>query len=264
MRNCADSGVELHLHSLIDRTQALGGQARRWARQVSFLAIGLERPNDDITESRNGLCEQLVNSLGQIPFRLILENGAKISSPDVSPLAKVSIRDHRTLAELIIDPEMAFGEAYAEGRIQVEGDLVGFLEAVYRSSTRAGASWYQRLTSKLMELWQANSIDGSRHNIHRHYDLGNDFYKLWLDPEMVYTCAYYPSSSATLEEAQAAKMDYICRKLQLQPGETVIEAGCGWGALALNMAQHYGASVKRSIYPVSRLPTPVGKLRRKD
>jgi cyclopropane-fatty-acyl-phospholipid synthase len=154
------------------------------------------------------LGQQLLKSPGGLPIRLILKNGEEISAPGVSPEATVLIRDHRTLAELMIDAEIAFAEAYAEGRIEVEGDLPRFLEAVYQSSAPAGACWYQRLTSKLMELWQANSIDGSRHNIHRHYDFGNDFYKLWLDSEMAYTCAYFPSPSATLEEAQIAKMDY--------------------------------------------------------
>ena len=91
---------------------------------------------------------------------------------------------------------------------------------------------------------QDNSRRGSRNNIHRHYDLGNDFYKLWLDEQLVYTCAYFPTPSSTLEDAQIAKMDHVCRKLRLQPGETVVEAGCGWGALALHMARKYGVSVK--------------------
>jgi cyclopropane-fatty-acyl-phospholipid synthase len=95
-----------------------------------------------------------------------------------------------------------------------------------------------------MDWRQANSLYGSQNNIHSHYDLGNDFYKLWLDPQLVYTCAYFPSPTATLEEAQEAKLDYICRKLQLRAGERVVEAGCGWGALALHMARNYGVSVK--------------------
>ena len=84
----------------------------------------------------------------------------------------------------------------------------------------------------------------ARENVHDHYDLGNEFYRLWLDPEMVYTCAYFPAPDATLEEAQTAKMDLVCRKLQLEPGERVIEAGCGWGSLALFMAKHYGVTVR--------------------
>src|SRR5262249_41376116 len=75
-------------------------------------------------------------------------------------------------------------------------------------------------------------------------DLGNDFYRLWLDREMVYTCAYFPTPDATLEQAQIAKMDLVCRKLHLEAGDRVIEAGCGWGALALFMARHYGVSVR--------------------
>lgn len=89
-----------------------------------------------------------------------------------------------------------------------------------------------------------NTLAGSRQNIHRHYDLGNDFYSLWLGETMAYTCAYYPTTRVSLEEAQTAKMDHVCRKLQLNAGDSVIEAGCGWGSLALHMARCYGAKVR--------------------
>jgi len=82
-----------------------------------------------------------------------------------------------------------------------------------------------------MEYVQRNSLHGSRRNIQRHYDLNTDFYQLWLDPQLIYTCAYYPSPSATLEQAQAAKLDYVCRKVQLQPGSvssTQAAAGAHW------------------------------------
>jgi cyclopropane-fatty-acyl-phospholipid synthase len=96
----------------------------------------------------------------------------------------------------------------------------------------------------------AHSRESSRHNVHRHYDLGNDFYRLWLDEQFVYTCAYFPSPDCDLEAAQVAKLDLVCRKLRLRPGERVVEAGCGWGALALHMARHYGVTVR--AYNVSR------------
>jgi cyclopropane-fatty-acyl-phospholipid synthase len=105
-------------------------------------------------------------------------------------------------------------------------------------------NWWARLALRCMSFVQANTLSGSRRNIHRHYDLGNEFYRLWLDPGMAYTCAYYSSPSATLEEAQTAKMEYVCKKLQLRPGERVVEAGCGWGGLALYMARHYGVRVR--------------------
>ncbi|MDJ0790075.1 MAG: cyclopropane-fatty-acyl-phospholipid synthase family protein, partial [Myxococcota bacterium] len=84
----------------------------------------------------------------------------------------------------------------------------------------------------------------SRENARHHYDVGNDFYACWLDAGMTYTCAYFPHPEASLEEAQIAKMDHVCRKLGLRPGDEVVEAGCGWGGLALHMARHYGVRVR--------------------
>jgi cyclopropane-fatty-acyl-phospholipid synthase len=183
------------------------------------------------------------DAIGGAPIGLILNDGVQIRYP--ASIADVVIRDRRTLGKLILDPEVAFGEAYADEHIEVEGDLVALLGAVYLSMPNAqAASWYARLASHWLSRTQANTLAGSRKNIHHHYDLGTDFYKLWLDPELVYTCAYFPSPSATLEEAQTAKMEHVCRKLQLQPGEKVVEAGCGWGALALYMARNYGVTVK--------------------
>lgn len=192
------------------------------------------------------LLERILKATGPAPIRLAFQDGQSVAPPGVPPIATVLIRDLRALLGMIADPEVGFGEGYADGRIQVQGDLVRLLEEVYqsRSANRIANSWYSRLASKCMGLWQSNTPHGSRHNIHRHYDLGNDFYKLWLDPEMVYTCAYFPTRSATLDEAQTAKMEHICRKLRLQPGETVADAGCGWGALALHMARKYDVSVK--------------------
>jgi cyclopropane-fatty-acyl-phospholipid synthase len=166
--------------------------------------------------------------------------------PGITPLVTLTIQDRAVLRALVLDPEVGFGEAYASGQIQVDGDLVAFLEAMYNSAVASPGTgtWYSRLASKGMDLLQSNTRAGSRHNIHRHYDLGNEFYRLWLDRALVYTCAYFPAPSVTLEEAQLAKMDYVCRKLRLQPGETVAEAGCGWGAQALHMARNYGVTVK--------------------
>src|SRR5690606_20916889 len=99
-------------------------------------------------------------------------------------------------------------------------------------------------------LASRNTTRAGRRNVHRHYDLGNDFYASWLDPQLVYTCAYYPDPSTPLDAAQVAKLDLVCRKLQIRPGDRVIEAGCGWGALALHMAREYGARVR--AFNVSR------------
>ncbi len=189
---------------------------------------------------------RILGATGSAPVRLVVKGGADVSAPGVAPVATVVIQDRATLYGVLRDPETGFGDAYMDGRIEVEGDLVRFLEAVYGAMERpfGAGKWLPGLASKWLDLWQDNSPQGSRANIHRHYDLGNDFYRLWLDDRMVYTCAYFPTPSATLEQAQVAKMDHVCRKLRLQPGETVVEAGCGWGALALHMAREYGVSVK--------------------
>jgi cyclopropane-fatty-acyl-phospholipid synthase len=157
---------------------------------------------------------------------------------------RMVIRSRAALLRLIANPLLCFGDDYSAGNIEIEGELVPFLEAVYRAMARPGEV---RRRSGRISSWSwawSNSLTGSRQNIQHHYDLGNDFYRLWLDPEMLYTCAYFPDPGFSLEAAQIAKMDRVCRKLQLKRGDRVIEAGCGWGGLARYMAQRYGAQVK--------------------
>ena len=187
---------------------------------------------------------RILKATGQPPIRLVLGDGEGVSPPGISPVATIAIRDRLTLLRLMLNPEIGFGEGYAKGNIEVKGDLVGSLEAAYRAWPTDGVGWRGRLASGAWEHLHANTQRRSRQNVHYHYDLKTSFYQRWLDSQLVYTCAYFPTPSATLEEAQIAKMDHVCRKLQLQPGETVAEAGCGWGALALHMARHYGVHVK--------------------
>ncbi len=191
------------------------------------------------------LLQKIHRAAGRPAVRLGLRNSAEVSPEGALAMANIVIQDRKTLLRLLLDPEAEFGDAYSEGRITLKGDLVSALEILYRSMSEAQHhSWYVKLVSKGMEYVQRNSLRGSRRNIRRHYDLNTDFYRLWLDPQLVYTCAYYPYPAATLEQAQAAKLDYVCRKVQLQPGERVVEAGCGWGALALHMAKNYGVTVR--------------------
>jgi cyclopropane-fatty-acyl-phospholipid synthase len=161
------------------------------------------------------------------------------------PVATLIVQDARTLLRLVLNPEIEFGDAYTEGRLLVEGDLAELVEAAFRKIPRnRTGTLYAKMISRWLRWTQNNSLRGSRHNIHRHYDVTTEFYKLWLDSQLVYTCAYFADESMTLEQAQTAKMDHVCRKLQLQPDERVVEAGCGWGALALHMASHYHVRVK--------------------
>ena len=191
------------------------------------------------------LLARMLESLGNPPLSLVLWDGQEIPSQREPALGRVLIRDRGALLKLVANPEFEFGEMYSAGRIEVQGALADCLEAVYRAMARR--SGLGQITQKLLAPLNAplrNTVTRARRNIHHHYDIGNDFYKLWLDHEMVYTCAYFPSQTSSLEEAQTAKLDHVCRKLRLQPGESVLETGCGWGALALHMAKHYGVSVK--------------------
>ena len=190
------------------------------------------------------LLGRLLGYLGNPPLEFVLWNGEHVAPPGVTVVARVRVSNRATLLGILADPQMRFPDAYSEGRLEIEGDLVQLLEAVYhagRSSPQPSA--LRRLVESLHRP-HVNTLSGSRENIHRHYDIGNDFYSLWLGQTMAYTCAYYPTPVATLDEAQAAKMDHVCRKLRLRAGESVVEAGCGWGTLALHMARHYGVKVR--------------------
>ena len=192
------------------------------------------------------LCRWLVRRILRrtgVPVRVVLWNGEEITD-GARPVATVHIRDRWALFQLVWGVDPAFGEAYRQGRIEVEGDLVGLLHAVFRATPDASFESLPRLgLLRRLARRRGNSRAHSRGNVSHHYDVGNDFYRLWLDEQLVYTCAYFPRPTLTLEEAQLAKMDHVCRKLRLRPGQTVIEAGCGWGALARHMARHYGVSV---------------------
>ncbi|MGE5724124.1 MAG: class I SAM-dependent methyltransferase [Acidobacteriota bacterium] len=191
------------------------------------------------------LLKKLYAAAGRPPVVMALQGGPEVGPAEAAPVAKLVIHDRTTLVRIALNPELAFGEAYAEGGVEVEGDLLALLDAVYSAMSRhKGRAWYPRLASLCLRLTQGNSRRGSRHNIHHHYDIGNQFYQLWLDRNLLYTCAYFPEPEATLEEAQVAKMDHVCRKVRLQPGERIVEAGCGWGSLALHMARQYGVKVK--------------------
>ncbi len=149
----------------------------------------------------------------------------------------IVFKNRRALFSWIWDPELNVGETYMFGAVEIQGDLPAVLAQIYDAP---GSETRRR-------RWPGqpgNDTKTARENVHHHYDLGNTFYERWLDSEMVYTCAYFPTPTATLEAAQTAKMDRVCRKLALRPGERVLEAGCGWGGLARHMARHYGVTVR--------------------
>lgn len=181
----------------------------------------------------------LQRTLSAAAVRLELWDGSVRYDGPHPAIGALVVDDPRTLRGLVFDPHMQFGDAYMAGRLRVRGGLGPVVEAISRLSLSPTVR--DRLALLLPAV---NSVTKARRNVHHHYDLGNDFYQGWLDEQLLYTCAYFEHPDVTLEAAQRAKMDLVCRKLRLRPGDTVVEAGCGWGALALHMARAYGAHVK--------------------
>lgn len=178
-----------------------------------------------------------VRSSQPVPLRVNLWSGRTFElGPD--PRVTMIIPGPSALRYLISPDLMKLGEAYVEGYIKVEGSLRDIFEVSERFvrtvSDRAAAF------SPLGRL-RAHSRWRDRKAIEYHYDVSNDFYALWLDPNMVYSCAYFDDAQATLEQAQFAKLDHILRKLQVQPGERLLDVGCGWGALIMRAAEKFGA-----------------------
>ncbi len=200
---------------------------------------------DRLYEIEKWFLSRQLTQLGNPPVTMVVGNGETVCPAKGRSVGTITIRDRKTLLRFFLHPELHFGDAYSEGKIDVEGDLVEVLSCAFKCMAKTSKEGLLNVyRKKVLSRPRLNTLSGSKANIHEHYDIGNDFYRLWLDENMQYTCAYFPSPSATLEEAQTAKMDHVCRKLMLKPGETVVEAGCGWGTLAMHMAKYYGVRVK--------------------
>jgi cyclopropane-fatty-acyl-phospholipid synthase len=208
-------------------------------------------PFGHVTAPDRWLVRKMLEVVGKPPVAIALWDGQDVVAPE-APVARLTVHDRTALFKLILDPELHFGDLYSSGRIELDGDMVRFMETVYTSLRRAGkGGMLRRAVIWLGHRRIANSLAKARDNIYHHYDIGNDFYRLWLDTAaMQYTCAYFPDPAMSLEEAQLAKLHHVCRKLQLKPGDRVVEAGCGWGGLARFMAREYGVTVK--AYNISR------------
>jgi cyclopropane-fatty-acyl-phospholipid synthase len=154
------------------------------------------------------------------------------------PFFTIVIRNERAYRRLLWNPSMSLGECYMDGDIDFEGDM-GMLSRL-AVSTVENIPATAVLRSLRAPFRNAKRVE--RKNIQHHYDIGNDFYKMWLDDSMTYTCAYFHSETDSLETAQRNKREHIHRKLNLQPGQRVLEIGSGWGTALVEAAERYGVS----------------------
>ncbi len=195
------------------------------------------------------LARRVLSFVEGLPIEVALWDGEVLSASNEPASHRVSIQTRPALLGLLFDPSLAFGDGYTRGEITVSGDLVRFFEHLAVASRKAP----HRFDNRMWRWWHwlsPNTRAAAKNHIHQHYDLGNDFYRLWLDEEMAYTCAYFSEPTLDLAAAQRAKFDHVARKLRLKPGDRVVEAGCGWGGLALHLAREYGVSV--TAYNISR------------
>lgn len=149
---------------------------------------------------------------------------------------KLILNEPVSKTALIADPSLTFGEAYMHKLLEIEGNVQEVIESLYRN--RDGFLRQGHRYNKALKRF-SNGIKRSRENIEHHYDIGNEFYKLWLDDTMTYSCGYFKSKEDTLLQAQKNKVDLILKKLHLGEGQTLLDIGCGWGELILSAAKKY-------------------------
>jgi cyclopropane-fatty-acyl-phospholipid synthase len=208
---------------------------------------------------------ELIGPQASRPFAVRFGDGTVDAPIGPEHAFTLALRHPGALRRMLVPPtEMSIVDAYLFGDVDVEGDMESAAtlgDLVASRLTRAGT--VARLALRVLTLpsgalretsdaperrWRGrlrrdHSPDRDRRAVRFHYDLGNDFFALWLDRRMVYSCGYFEDASADLDTAQVAKLDYVCRKLRLRAGERLLDIGCGWGALAIHAAQYYGAAV---------------------
>jgi cyclopropane-fatty-acyl-phospholipid synthase len=218
-------------------------------------ASGLSMPREDSRlPSRHQLARRLcLRLLANIEVgSLVLHDGGETfhcgSTQDPGqPHAEVHVNDRNLYRQMLAGGSIAAGEAYMQG-LWTSPDLVAVMRLFSANMAtlellESRQSWLVRLGLKLTHALKRNTREGSRKNISAHYDLGNDFFQLFLDPTMMYSAALFQTDTTSLEAASVAKLDELCRQLELGSDDHLLEIGTGWGGMAIHAARNYGCRV---------------------
>jgi cyclopropane-fatty-acyl-phospholipid synthase len=188
-----------------------------------------------VATSLTKLIEHRYGTLG-VPVELVLPDGASVRLAE-RPEVRVVVRSFQGLRALARPALGRLASAYVRGDLDFSGSARRILDIAERMAGDVASS-HESIAARL-RLWLSQRR-ANRENIQYHYDVSNAFYRLWLDERMVYSCAYFHREDDTLDVAQAQKLDHICRKLRLSPGERFLDIGCGWGGLLFWAAERYG------------------------
>lgn len=174
----------------------------------------------------------------------------------------IVVHDERFYERMLRDKSIGLGESYMDGWWDTNA-LDVLIDKMMRADLKRkiAGNWRLKLYAAEAMLINRQNMERSKHSVYAHYDIGNDLYERMLDPRMIYTCAYWKDAK-TLEEAQEAKLDLVCRKVGLKPGMRVLDLGCGWGGFAMFAAEKYGCEVVG--YTVSKAQVEIGQKRAKE
>ncbi|BCL75413.1 cyclopropane-fatty-acyl-phospholipid synthase [Jeongeupia sp. HS-3] len=181
-----------------------------------------------------------IRAHGELPLQIRLWNGRDYQF-SAAPTVTITLPNPQAVSYFRRPSLASLGEAYVEGQVDIDGPLPSVFEVAVALAARlvSGHKMWGRLAARGHQ--HSRTLDAN--SIQYHYDISNDFYRLWLDEQMVYSCAYFENGDESLEEAQIKKLDHILKKIMLKPGEQLLDIGCGWGALALRAATQFGAHV---------------------